>query len=611
MNVKSNFFILTAVSFFSLMDAQTSLNKKSAENWIQQNSKQLGILQDSKFEVKKFKSGNTGETYRFQQELGGVPVYQSEIVVHYNKSNKLTYTNTESLKSIEKIDTVPAISEQQAFDTAYQASKSSGEITFKENKLYVYNTEENKTKLVYRVVIRSFDNPGSWETLVDAKTGEVISIKEISHHYSHNDGRKKKKNKDSEPQKLVKATGTGYIYDPDPLSVAKVAYGGDYIDNNDATNASLDAARKLVTIPELEFADGLYKLKGKYAEIRDIEAPTTGLFTQSTSDFLFNRNDQGFEAVNAYWHLDNSLRYINEILGIECVSLYNNGILLFDPHGWNGADNSSYGSGRLSFGEGCVDDAEDADVILHELGHGIHDWITNGSLSQVQGLSEGCGDYWAQSYSRSLNQWQPSDAAYQWVFSWDGHNACWAGRTTAYTGAYPPTSSSIHTNGQIWATSLMRIYNRIGKEKTDRAFLEGLALTTSSTNQQNAARAVRQAALDMIGEFGFTCNDIAIMTEEFTATGYVMPAYTCADLAVTDIKKASITLFPNPANDKINVIISSGKKENVEIFSIDGRKVLDISVSKDQNEINVSQLTKGIYILKVKGTDLAQKFIKN
>ena len=63
------------------------------------------------------------------------------------------------------------------------------------------------------------------------------------------------------------------------------------------------------------------------------------------------------------------------------------------------SDNSFYSSssGSLVFGEGCVDDAEDADVIIHELGHGIHDWITQGGLSQVNGLSEGTGDYFAQS----------------------------------------------------------------------------------------------------------------------------------------------------------------------------------------------------------------------
>src|SRR5690606_32780491 len=144
--------------------------------------------------------------------------------------------------------------------------------------------------------------------------------------------------------------------------------------------------------------------------------------------FLFNRNEQGFEAVNVYWHVDNTMRYINETLGIDCLPMTNGGVVWFDPHALGGDDNSYYSNGRLHFGEGCVDDAEDADVVIHELGHGIHDFLTNGNLSQVQGLSEGSGDYLGQSYSRSLNQWEVGDPQYNWFFSWDGHNACWPGR---------------------------------------------------------------------------------------------------------------------------------------------------------------------------------------
>jgi len=613
MKLKTNFFLVSAFAVFSVAYAQNARNTASAENWIKQNSQRLGILPESKFAMEKARVGNTGETFRFQQNLDGVPVYNSQVVVHYNKNNQVTYTDTESLKAIKKIDTNPSISQQQAFDTAFQASHSAGEITSQDNQLYVFQTDNNDTKLVYRVVINSFDNPGSWETIVDAQTGEVISVKDIANYHHHNhDGDKKKNKKSEKSAKAETVSGTGYVYDPDPLSTAHVPYGGQYVDGNDATNESLDAARKLVTIPELELNNGVYKLKGTYAEIKDIEIPSKGLFTQSSPDFLFNRNDDGFEAVNAYWHISNSLTYINEILGIECVSLWNNGVLFFDPSGVGGDDNSYYSSGRLVFGEGCVDDAEDADVILHELGHGLHDWMTNGHLSQVQGLSEGCGDYWAQSYSRSLDQWQPNEPAYQWVFSWDGHNTCWAGRTTAYSGNYPPPGgTAIHTAGQIWATTLMKIYDKIGKEKTDRAFLEGLALTSSSTNQLNAAKAVRQAALDMVGQFGFTCDDIEVMTEQFASKGYNLPEYTCENLAVANVKNATITLFPNPANDKINVVTSSGKKESVEIYSADGRKVQEAIVSKEQNSIDVSALGKGIYILKVKGTDLVQKFIKN
>ena len=611
--MKKNHFLLVSVfSLFSLVNAQS--NKTAADNWIKENSGKIGALPQSQFKISNFRAGNTGETIRYHQNLNGVPVYQSEVLVHYNRNNALTLTDTESLKKISYIDTVPAISAQNAYDTAFQASHSAGEVTHQENNLYVYLTDKNETKLVYRVVINSFNNPGSWETIVDAKSGDVISVKDIAIYYkkhSHNgDGDDKTNKKKSEEPKAVKATGTGYVFDPDPLGAAHVAYGGQYVDGNDATNASLDAARKFVTIPQLEFAGGVYRLKGTYVDIRDLETPSKGLFTQASPDFLFNRNQDGFEAVNAYWHLSNSLTYINETLGIPCISMYNGGILLYDPSGLDGDDNSYYSAGRLVFGEGCVDDAEDADVVLHELGHGIHDWITNGSLSQVQGLSEGSGDYWAQSYSRSLNQWLPNEPAYQYMFSWDGHNTCWGGRTTNYSGNYPPSAGTpIHTAGQIWATALMKIYDLIGKEKTDRIFLEGLSMTTSSSNQQQAAIAARQAALDMVGSFGFTCTDVETITQQFTAKGYVLPNYSCT-MAVADTKDAKFSIFPNPVTDKIT-IVTDAKADEVEIITMDGRKVMSAPISKQNNTINVSSLAKGIYFIKAKGTNLSQKFIKN
>lgn len=615
MKLKTNFFAIAAVCLFTGLNAQNVANKNAAENWLKENRAALKVLPESSFKMEFYRPGASGETYRYQQTLGGVPVYQSEIIVHYNKNNEMSYTATENLKQIQKIDTTPTISADEAYQAAYTASNSSGEISHQENKLYVYNTEDNQTKLVYRVVINSFNNPGSWETIVDAKTGEIISVKDIAFYHNHNgDEKGKKKNTKTADQPPLKATGTAYVFNPDPLSFAHVAYGGQYVDNNDATNASLDAARSLVNIPELELAGGVYKLKGTYAEIKEIEAPATGLFTQASPDFLFNRNQQGFEAVNAYWHIDKQMRYINQTLGIPLVSLFNGGVVFFDPHGFNGDDNSYYSAGKLVFGEGCVDDAEDADVIIHELGHGLHDWLTNGNLSQTQGLSEGTGDYFAQSYSRALNQWQPTEAAYHYVFSWDGHNTCWAGRTTAYVGNYPPPSGNgIHSNGQLWATVLMKIYDRIGKQKIDRAVIEGLSNTGASTNQKQAATAVRQAALDFAqaGQFGFTCSDVNAFTEEFNAKNFALPAVTCTVAATAEVTKGKMTLFPNPANDKINVILPEAKNQTIEIYSVDGRKVMQAEIDKTNHSVNVSQLSKGIYIIQAKGTDMNEKFIKN
>ncbi|MCP4250940.1 MAG: peptidase, partial [bacterium] len=240
-----------------------------------------------------------------------------------------------------------------------------------------------------------------------------------------------------------------------------------------------------MVLPDIDLTGGIHSLVGPWAEILDYDAPFKGTFSQAGSAFDFNRFEDAFEAANTYWQIDNYMRYMNVTLGLDVRPYQYPGGVQFDPHGFNGADNSSYssGSGRLQFGEGGVDDAEDADVIIHELGHGIHDWVTAGGLSQVNGLSEGTGDYFAQSYSRSLDLWSPGDPQYHWVFSWDGHNPFWPGRTTDYFGVYPDDlTGSIHTDGQIWSTCNMLIWDAIGRMKTDKAFWAGLGMTGGSTN---------------------------------------------------------------------------------------------------------------------------------
>src|SRR5690606_1408961 len=172
-------------------------------------------------------------------------------------------------------------------------------------------------------------------------------------------------------------------------------------------------------------------------------------------------------------------------------------------------------------------------------------------------------------------------------------------------------TGSAHTDGQIWATSLMRIWDRIGKEKTDRAWLEGLALTNSSTNQQNAAIAVRQAALDMIGQFGFNCEDIIIMTEEFTTTGYELPEYECDEMGVSDVLNGQIAqIYPNPVSDKLNILMDFKKAETVMVYDMTGKKVMDAQISSNKNYIDVSHLPKGVYVLMIKGTSFTHKFVK-
>ncbi|PJA08626.1 MAG: hypothetical protein COX70_03205 [Flavobacteriales bacterium CG_4_10_14_0_2_um_filter_32_8] len=515
--IKMNSIHDTPLLLTNLNDEATgNTPNEMALNWINNNKELLKIRNTADLTVRFTRSSLSGHTIRFQQSFNNIPVYQSEVVVHISPKNKITYVYNTFNPTIKDCNTFPTILKENAFQLAQEEIKVSGRISFSENKLFIYQKNQTGTiKLVYRVIIEAEIPIGSWEVLVDAQNGEIISAMDKAFY-------NKEKEKDKHPHQKTVVNGTGNVFIPDPLSFANVTYAGNYVDNGDATNAQLDAATSNVMLLDIDLTAGTYKLKGPYAEIQDFEAPNKGLFTQATNTFNFNRFDDAFEAVNCYFIIDQSMRYINQTLGIPLMPYqYATGVR-YDPHGLSGADNSHYipSSGRLAFGEGGVDDAEDADVIIHELGHGLHDWLTGGAASSSQGLGEGSGDYWGQSYSRSLGQWISSDPEYQWFFSWDGHNPFWSGRITNYTATYPSgLTGAIHTDGQIWATTLMRIYDILGREKVDKAFLEGLALTGSSSNQQDAAIAVRQAAIDM----GYSCPDINVFTQEFTTTGYVMP----------------------------------------------------------------------------------------
>ncbi|MBL4670404.1 MAG: T9SS type A sorting domain-containing protein [Flavobacteriales bacterium] len=571
-----------------------------AINWISKNKNLLQIKKIKNLKEVFKRSSLSGHTIRFQQILNNVPVYNAQITVHISPKNNVTYVDNLFDPSVQDINTTPSISEEKAFLLAKNNIKATGKLAFSSKELFIFN-QSTQTKLIYKIIIESETPIGSWEVLVNAQNENIISAKDKSYYYSSLEKTDKK----------TVVNGTGNVFLSDPLSFANVSYGGNYTDNNDATNTQLDAALSSVTLLDIDLTAGQHTLKGPFAEIIDDESPFNGLFQQTSSTFNFNRNDDAFEAVNCYYLIDKSMRYINQDLNITLMPYQYSGGVQYDPHGLGGADNSHYngGSGSLGFGEGCVDDAEDADVVIHELGHGLHDWLTGGNASSSEGLGEGSGDYWGQSYNRSLGQWTAADPEYNWFFNWDGHNVCWNGRITNYTATYPGgLVGSIHTNGQIWATTLMRIYDILGRIKVDKAFLEGLAMTGNSSGQQDAAIAVRQAAIDM----GYSCADVNVFTQEFTNTGYMLPAYSCT-VGIDEVNSINIKVYPNPTSNNISVILPNYTTvKQISLVDNLGRTIYQTIPTNNKTQINLTQFTKGIYILHIKTDNnvLSKKIVR-
>ncbi len=318
-------------------------------------------------------------------------------------------------------------------------------------------------------------------------------------------------------------TGSGLVFDPDPLTTALASYTDPgYADNNDADSPQLNAQRLVRTLPDLSFSGGVYRLTGPFINVIDWDPPSIAPVTSAQPDsFRYTRFHDGFEDVMVYYHTDLSQRWIQS-LGFTNIQ---NTSIGADAHGHNGADNSSYtpSTNRMSFGDGGVDDAEDADVIWHEYGHAIHHGSKPGwSGSGQQGaLGEGFGDYWAESYSRSLNYWGPTQAPYFWVFDWDGHNPFWAGRVLNYAPLYPGgLTGAIHTDGQMWSSTLMNIWNDIGREVLDKCVLQShFYLPASGATMTMNADAVIQANRNLYGGA-----HVPSMVYWFGQRGFINPA---------------------------------------------------------------------------------------
>ncbi len=586
-----------------------------AREYLAQNASTLRSA-TGEFEYRSTRSGRAGHNVRFRQTVAGVPVWAPETVINIDNQNRVQFVLNEFRPNVSVPSVVPVIDEASARQRAFDHLSVSGDLLTDETNLVIYPTE-NDARLAWSVRVVPGSPIGDWEAIVDAATGEFLRVKDHA-VYHHSDD---ETDGDDPPSFAPTADshrthsrvdGTGYIFDPDPLTRAGVNYGAPgYVDGNDADTPELTAARSMVTLRDITFDGVNYKLAGPYAVIIDNESPFFGLFLQPTDTWDFTRLAADFEADNVYWQVDNYMRYINVTLGIPLTPRQYSGGVQFDPHGLSGQDNSHYSGGRIAFGEGCVDDSEDADVIVHELGHGIHDWLA-GAVSNTDGLSEGFGDYVAVEYTRSLGLLTSADPEYNWVFKWDGHNPCWPGRITNYTANYP-TGSAPHQRGQHWSTSNLKIWEDLGRDATNTAMFEGLMMTNGGTTQPVAAQAVMQAAINM----GYSGADLNTMFTHYTDQGYSVAIPTAGETGPEGEQPIGFELtaaYPNPFNPAANFTLRVADAQQVDIALFDalGRHVQTIfsgqmaAGERRVFSIDANGLPSGLYVYRAIGEGFSQ-----
>ena len=347
-----------------------------------------------------------GSRVRFNQVYKGVPVYRSDVAVVLDREGRVRYVSNGYKPNLNVDVSMTGKSSAEAISTAMDFLET-GRAQSTTGDLMIY-APYGPGRLVHQVDI--ITDHGAGDILVDVMSGDVFRSEPTTHlrdpHAVHSrpDALPSPKPISEAPAHVRRVDGSGWVFDPDPMSTAGAQYGDlqGFLDNNNADSPELTAQLKERTLRDLSFDGTNFSLTGPWADMKDVEVPQRGSFVQDSSNFHFTRSHAAFEGVNTYYHIDQSMRYINETLGFSLKPIYYDGGVQYDPHWGEDVVNAQYlrGAGRLRFGEGGVDAAEDGDIILHELGHGLHDWVTDGNFSATHGLGEGSSDYWAASYTR-------------------------------------------------------------------------------------------------------------------------------------------------------------------------------------------------------------------
>ena len=508
-----------------------------------------------------------GAHVRMQQIHKGIPVYGAGVVVATNTAHQVTMLSNATINGIT-VGVTPAFAPQRAIDLARTALQTDARAIGSPDSasLVVFRAADGSDHLAYRVTLTREEPAGDWELVVDAQTGAVLQ--QADRFVNYRDGER--------------VTGHGAVYLTDPLSAAHQVYGAPgFTDANNADSDSLNAYRTVVALDSVTYSNGQFWLQGPYCTLADIELPLDSTFSAPTPDgFMFTRSQQGFEAVNAFYHVGAAYRRLLD-LGFTSERL---AAVRVDPHGFQGQDNSHYSpSGNwLSFGTGGVDDAEDADVIWHEYGHAMQyafapDW----GGGECAALGEGYADYWAASASRVRGTWASTDAQFNWVYKWDGHNEFWAGRRVNDARTYPFGTLSAHTAGQIWSSALMSIWNDLGRDITDRLVVKSLFYLGQGATAVDAAQAMLQADRDLYNGahmatlvywLGSVKRFIDPSLNQGASTGVTEDATTPSTFALGQN-------YPNPFNPTTTVpfTLASAARVRLAVYNVLGQEIAVIA----------------------------------
>jgi Zn-dependent metalloprotease len=444
--------------------ARKGTPRQAATAFLKSIASQLKIPADlGNLKYDKTVKSPLGAHVLFQQYHDKKPITGAWVKVDLDPQNR-AYHFTNNTMPVPMLTRAPMRATKQAWSEAEAKKKALSAVKAKKSRIRGQVTSElvnfpvGKTvEPAWKFVIPVSAPPHDWRIYISAASGSVLHKEDM----------------------IKTANGKGTVFDPNPV-----------VTLNDTTLTDSkpvpDTAYEQVSLRGIAssgFLDGPY-----------VSTSKTKKRAKSTSrTFLFKRNQSGFKEVMAYFHIDRMQRYIQS-LGFKNV---NRRPIPVNVAGQTD-DNSFYSPANksLSFGTGGVDDAEDAEIILHEYGHSIQDAQVPGfgASEEAGAMGEGFGDYLAGSF---FNDAKPAHLQ-NCVGSWDA---------TAYSNDDPPClrrldstkrypkdlDGEVHDDGEIWSASLWQIRKLMGRKAADKLILSHHFLLQRDASFKDAAEALIQA----------------------------------------------------------------------------------------------------------------------
>ncbi len=449
----------------------TGTSRQIADRFLRDNAGTLrisGILKDLAFEKTAESLGATAVFY--QQHINKVPVHGAWVAIHIDRKKRIFLVKNDIVpesrveKTKQKMKaTVQWISTAEVDKIVRRKAAELGAIdtTIKKEKMLYW--QKNELCSVYKVKFGTKNPAGSWILFIDAVDGHVLEIRNI----------------------LKKVTGRGQVFIPNPIVALD---RDDLLDKSDSSGAAFKDAYRVV---ELKGLDGSGRLKGQYVDTTN----TPRSVKSATNKFIFTRRSNAFEAVMAYYHIDSLQRYLQS-LGFTGSKAILNRPMKVNVHG-SREDQSYYINSPdrqdLTFGDGGVDDAEDADVIIHEYSHAIQDAIVPGFGQSHEGgaMGEGFGDYMAASF---FDEYKTGTRKVKFA-EWDAKGAEGGPfgflRRLDGNKKYPADmANEVHDDGEIWSACLLQLRALLGGKKADTVILESHFYLNQYADFRDGAEAI-------------------------------------------------------------------------------------------------------------------------